>query len=176
VDEAKYLRIYLNDHLAGSSFGLSLARRIADENEGTEIGRVMAGVADEIDADRDMLQDFMKAVGARRKVVRQAIAWVGEKTARLKPNGKLVGYSPLSRYMELEMLSLGVAGKLSLWEGLIKAGGEKIEGFDIAELAKRARDQRKTIEALRLEASSDAFGAALKPSGSTAPRAAAAAR
>jgi len=175
--ETKYTGIYLNDHLAGSSFGLELAERIAKQNEGNDYGKAVEALSGEIAEDRDKLEQLMKALGVRRKIARQVLTWASEKAARLKPNGKLVGYSPLSRYMELEMLSLGVAGKLSLWEALIEAAGPEVEGIDVEALAARARDQRKRLEALRLQASPEVFGSELRPSGSSATgRAAVAAR
>ena len=48
----KHLRIYLQDHLAGSTAGLELARRTRGANEGTEYGPPLAKIADEIEADR----------------------------------------------------------------------------------------------------------------------------
>ncbi len=170
-DSAKYLGIYLNDHLAGSSFGLSLARRIAKENEGDETGRVLSEVAEEIETDRELLQTLMERLGVRRKLPRQAIAWVGEKAARFKPNGKLIGYSPLSRYIELEALSLGIAGKTSLWEALLECmDGTELAGVDIAELAARGRSQRERVEAQRLRASEQAFGEGLSDAPSDASK------
>ena len=41
-----------------------------------------------------------------------------EKAGRLKMNGELFEYSPLSRLVEFEGLTLGVTGKLSLWKVL----------------------------------------------------------
>src|SRR6188474_1149252 len=98
--ETKYTGIYLNDHLAGSSFGLELAERIAKQNEGNDYGKAVEALSGEIAEDRDKLEQLMKALGVRRKIARQVLTWASEKAARLKPNGKLVGYSPLSRYME----------------------------------------------------------------------------
>ena len=40
------------------------------------------------------------------------------RSGRLKPNGQLTGYSPLSRVVELEGLALGITGKLALWKAL----------------------------------------------------------
>ena len=36
------LGIYLNDHLAGSTAGLELAEKLRDQNQGTELGELMA--------------------------------------------------------------------------------------------------------------------------------------
>ena len=50
-----------------------------------------------------------------RTTPKSAGAWTAEKFGRLKPNGQLTGYSPLSRLVELEGLKLGITGKLGLW-------------------------------------------------------------
>jgi len=78
---------------------------------------------------------------------------------RLKLNGRLVGYSPLSRLEELEFLSLGVEGKLLLWRCLesVSSAEQRLAGFDFATLVKRAEVQREELERFRLEAAVDAF-------------------
>ena len=88
------------------------------------------------------------------------MAWVGEKLGRLKLNGQLRGYSPLSRVLELEALSVGVAGKLALWQSLQSVPGlsERLSGFDLDHLAERARRQRAEIEEQRIKAASETFG------------------
>ena len=47
--------------------------------------------------------------------LKELVALAGEKVGRLKPNGQVRGYSPLSRLLELETLSVGISGKLALW-------------------------------------------------------------
>ena len=86
---------------------------------------------------------------------------MGEKVARLKLNGQLRGYSPLSRVVELEALSVGVAGKLALWQSLSRsrASSERLSGFDLDHLSERARRQRSEIEDQRVRAAREAFGA-----------------
>ena len=49
---------------------------------------------------------------------------MAEKLGRLKPNGQILGYSPLSRLVELETLALGITGKRSLWEALLGVADE----------------------------------------------------
>src|SRR5215207_11366798 len=50
------LDVYLNDHLAGSTMGLDLARRLASQGEGTPVGKVMGAIASEIERDRETLE------------------------------------------------------------------------------------------------------------------------
>jgi hypothetical protein len=158
------LATYLNDHAAGSTVGVELARRAANANDGSELGVVLERLAAEIDEDRATLDSVMDAVGARHDRAKQAAAWVGEKAGRLKPNGQLTGYSPLSRLIELEGLSLGIEGKRLLWVSLGTLADPRLAAFDFAALAERAARQRAELEPLRRAAAGTAFEA----SGSTA--------
>ena len=152
------LAIYLNDHLAGSVVGGNLAKRIAQQNDDNEYGRRSAEIAREIEEDQATLLDVMKRTGVRRKRIRLAMARVAELAARLKPNGRLTGYSPLSRVLELEGLAIGITGKLELWrslEGVDDRSG--IPEIDYGALAARAEDQRARVEDLRLKAARQAL-------------------
>ena len=110
--------IYLNDHLAGSTFGLELARRARSANRGSEFGPPLDELVEEIAADRRQLEAIMERLGVPRDRTKVTAGWLAEKAGRLKPNGRLRGYSPLSRVLELEALSGGVNAKLGLWRAL----------------------------------------------------------
>ena len=77
------LRIYLQDHLAGATFGLALARRAQGENGGTEFGDFLARLADEIEEDRQELIAIIDGVDAGKDRLKIALAWAGEKADRL---------------------------------------------------------------------------------------------
>jgi hypothetical protein len=151
------LAIYLNDHLAGSTAGVELARRAASSNAGTDYGSVLSGIAREIEEDREMLEALMERLGVSRDRVKSAAAWMAEKAGRLKPNGHLLSYSPLSRLEEIEILLLGVTGKLSMWRALDHALHERLGGIELPELEARAESQRERLEALRLRAAAEAL-------------------
>jgi hypothetical protein len=152
------LAIYLNDHLAGSVAGVELARRARAANEGTELGRALTEICAEIEADQRTLRQLMSRLGIGESKVKAAGGWLAEKAGRLKPNGQLRGYSPLSRVLELEGLSAGVAAKAMLWRGLEETVGADLSDYDFAPLSARAEAQRERLEALRLEAATTAFG------------------
>jgi hypothetical protein len=152
------LAIYLNDHLAGATAGVELARRLRGSNEGNDLfGAPLAEICAEIEADRETLQRLMERLSIRRDPVKPVGAWVVEKLGRLKLNGQLRGYSPLSRLVELEGLSIGIAGKARLWNALERTLGDELDGFDFAALAERAVDQRSRVEELHLQATALAF-------------------
>jgi hypothetical protein len=151
------LRTYLQDHHAGSTAGLELARRAASSNEGTPYGAELAEIAEEIAEDRVTLEDAMERLGVGPHRIKDGAAWTMERVGRLKPNNKLLGYSPLSRVIELEGLVLGVTGKLALWESLRGAIGDGLEGIDFELLGERAADQRARLEAMRRRAAAEAL-------------------
>lgn len=157
----KHLRIYLQDHLAGSTAGLELARRTRGANKGTEYGPPLAQIADEIEADRRQLQGIMEALGFGGDKLKNMTAWSVEKVGRLKLNGQLTGYSPLSRVVELEGLLTGITGKWGLWVALLQIAPEepRLDAALLERLRDRAEAQRATVEELRERAAREAFGA-----------------
>jgi hypothetical protein len=150
------LGIYLNDHLAASIGAGELIKRVAASNRGTAYGEALASLRTEIEEDRRTLVAIMRRLGIRPDRTKTAAAWGAEKLGRLKLNGQLTGYSPLSRLEELEILELGVTGKLLLWQGL-RGGAPALDEAELEELIKRAQSQRRRLERLRLEAAADAL-------------------
>ena len=163
--DPKFLSIYLSDHLAGAMGGLELARRSAKSNAETEFGPFLARLAAEIQEDRSTLIDVMGRLRVSRDRVKEALGWTAEKLGRLKLNGRIRGYSPLSRLVELEALVMGVSAKLAMWRalGLVAAGEERLDGVDFVALADRATRQLEEIESHRLRAAAVALTEA-KPS------------
>jgi hypothetical protein len=136
---------------------VELARRTAGSNEGGELGTVLKRLAREIEEDRDTLLAVMDRLGIGKDRVKVAVGWAGEKAGRLKPNNRLLGYSPLSRLEELEGLALGVEGKRSLWQVLRHLAEPRLSEFDFDALLERARSQRDQLQERRLAAALDAF-------------------
>jgi hypothetical protein len=145
-----HLAIYLNDHLAGATVGVQLARRTSASNrDEPEFGPALKRVQTEIEADRETLEAVMEACEVGRDRLKPAGAWVAEKLGRLKLNGQLRGYSPLSRVLELEGLVVGITGKLRLWRLLGERRDTGLGEFDFTALAARAERQRGTVEELQ---------------------------
>jgi hypothetical protein len=156
----RLLAIYLNDHLAGATIGVQLARRAARENTGSELGDFLGEVLlPEIREDRQTLERLMGQLGIEQSRTKVAAAWAAEKVGRLKLNGELTRYSSLSRLLELEGLTAGIEGKRAFWlalEATVDRGGA-LDGFDFPALAERAESQRKRLETHRLSAAVDAL-------------------
>jgi hypothetical protein len=159
MDRQKLLRIYVQDHFAGATAGLGLARRSAGSNKGTTYGDDLARIADEIAQDRQTLEAIIDELDIPRDQVKNALAWGAERAGRFKLNGQLTGYSPLSRLVELEGLITGISGKISLWRALLELVPQepRLDAERLQELIERGEEQRRTTEELRTRAVRDAF-------------------
>src|SRR4051812_1276132 len=150
------LSVYLNDHLMGSTTGVRIARDLANRDAST----VFDELAQEIAEDRRTLLDLMDRFGAREDHVKVALGWVAERAFQVKFRGELRGYTPLSLLEEVETLSLGVEGKLAMWEALRRtyAGDPRLGPIDLDALIERASSQRARLEQERMSAADAAFG------------------
>ena len=148
------LTIYVNDHLAGAAFGRELSARALAGNRGTEFEAPLAAIATAIEEDLHSADAIRSRLGVPRDRVKAAGGWLAEKVGRLKPNGQLTGYSPLSRLLELEALAGGVQAKRSLWQALqeIAPGEARLDAEELDRLIARADQQLEQLESLRSRA------------------------
>jgi len=151
--EKDYLAIYLNDHLAGATGGVELARRLRASNRRQQpFGQSLDRLCGEIEEDRETLERVMERLGVSPSKIKPRSAWIAEKLGRLKLNGQLRGYSPLSRMLELEGLLIGITGKVALWQTLADLSAARGLGVDFEQLAARAAGQRSTVDDLHRHA------------------------
>jgi hypothetical protein len=155
----RFIAIYLNDHLAGATVGVELARRAAGSNRGSAYGQFLDELATEIRSDRESLLAIMRSLQVRVDRVKVSAAWTAEKLGRLKLNGQLRGYSPLSRLVELEALTLGVSGKLALWRALdqVEPAHPELSKATLQDLIARAQHQLESLETQRRNAVTDSL-------------------
>lgn len=154
------IALYVEDHLALSLGGIRLARRTLAENRGTPFASALEQLIPELEEDRDVLKDLLRALGRSRSVLKETAIVVGEYAGRLKLNGRLLGYSPLSRVWELEGLMAGTESRRGMWHALarLKRSDPRLEGFDFEALEARARRHREELERWRVHAADEAFG------------------
>jgi hypothetical protein len=154
------LSIYLNDQLAAGVLWRELARRSAANNAGTEAGAAIERVAAGIAQDVETFRQIMRRLGVRESKIKPRLAVVGERLGRLKLNGRLASYSPLSRFVELDVLAMGIEGKKILWENLRDGAAlaKRVADVDFDALIERAGHQRAALEPFRLAAARNALG------------------
>ena len=155
----KRLRIYLNDHSAGSLTGYELAKRCLASNEGTELGDYLRTFVAQLEDERADLKRLMESLGFPEDKFKEGMGWMAEKAGRLKLNGQIRGYSPLSRVIELEGLVIGVTGKRSLWRSVKEYGttDPRVGVIDVDRLEQQAQAQLEELEKHRLGAAEKAF-------------------
>ncbi|HEX2132277.1 MAG TPA: hypothetical protein VHH15_12015 [Actinophytocola sp.] len=154
-----FLDIYLNDQLAMGVAWRELARRSARNNREGDIGTALRSVSTAIAEDVDTFREIMTRLEVRTNPVKPGLAMVAERLGRFKLNGQLRGYSPLSRFEELEILTMGIEGKKQLWTTLRDLAGlaTRLPDIDFDELIRRAEDQRAQLEPFRVRAGTEAF-------------------
>ena len=154
------LGIYLNDHLAGLTVEVELARRVVGSHRDSDIGAALERLTTEIAGDRAALRDMMAALGVAVRRYKAYGAWLGEKVGRLKPNGYVRGRSPLSIVVELEGLRLAVEHKALGWRTLRELAKHdgRLDARRLDGLLDRARQQADTLEQLRARQVVGVFG------------------
>jgi hypothetical protein len=157
----KHLAAYLNDHMAGSVAGLELVRYLENGDFGARVVEVATTLRRDIAADRQLLAELMRQVGAEENHQRQATVWLGEKLAELKARWDDPTDGSLRLLEIAEALALGIDGKEALWQALasLPAGDPPLTA-DFARLVQRARDQRRRIETIRVMAARSALSKA----------------
>jgi hypothetical protein len=148
ADNNRLLGIYLADHRAGAAAGLARAKRFSDANATTFLAETAANVCRAIEDDVQTLDEILHRLGCRPSQWKVFVARAAECVGRLKPNGRMRGYSPLSRLVELELLVAGILTKESLWRTLsvVQQGRSELAGFDFDDLQQRAMEQRMALE------------------------------
>jgi hypothetical protein len=152
----------MDDQLAAGVLWREVARRSASSNRGSELGAALSEVATAIAEDVETFRGLMDRLGFRQSRFKPVLALLAERIGRLKPNARLVSYSPLSRFEELEFLVMGIEGKRVLWQTLGQAANlsERLGDVDFEALQERAEAQRARLEPFRLKAGADALRAA----------------
>jgi len=152
------LSIYLNDHLAGLVAAIDLIDHLIADDPDPVLERELVDLQSGLQLEQRTLRTVIDSVGSENKVG-QAMAWVGEKVARLK-----VGYGPadspgLRRFEALETLALGFCSRRLLWHTLehLAENGVLHSELDFRELEQKAGHDAGKLEALRLAASLEAL-------------------
>ncbi len=151
------LATYLHDHRAGANFAINLLEGMRDQKGDPELAQFGAHILAEVARDKETLQRIIERVGESSTDLKEASAWLFERTSRFKlthdePHG-------VGTFEALELLALGILGKLSLWEALavVAEFDYRVRGEDYGFLAARAEEQHDRVEAFRLRVVRNTF-------------------
>jgi hypothetical protein len=145
---------YLRDHLAGSTTAIELLEHLEKERSGTELEPWAAELRADVEADRRELESLLERLNVTPSTTRQAFAWLGEKAAEIKLRLDDSKGGALYLLEALEALALGIEGKGALWRSLaaVAESTPELRGVDFGRLERRADEQSRRVETMRLEA------------------------
>jgi hypothetical protein len=149
------LVVYLQDHLAGARFAVNLLEDLRHQDVDDETANLAARLLPEIHADREVLESLAAELGEDPSTLKEAVAWLAQKASRLK----LTMGEPGGIFEAVEVLSLGVLGKLALWHTLeaLAATHSAIAALDLTALCGRATSQHAALEDCRRRLAIKAF-------------------
>lgn len=157
-----HIATYLNDHLAGSVVAVELLEHLEEAHADNAIGRFVAELRADIEADRRELEALMDRLKVDRSLARRATAWLSEKVAEIKLRVDDPTGGPLRLLEALEAVEVGIEGKRALWTALAAAAEDAphLRLLDYERLKQRAVEQQQRTEEVRLIAARKALGAA----------------
>lgn len=152
MSDTSTLSAYLNDHRAGAIGALHLIRRMAESADVETPSAFLEDLGDRVEEDLRTLEDVMERLGIGQDTVRAAAGWVGENVSRFRLSPVVTRSNHLSHLLELEMISMGIQGKVMLWQSLQHAvgGDSRLLDVDVATLVDRGRRQFDEVQSHRL--------------------------
>jgi hypothetical protein len=154
------LSIYLNDHLAMMEAEIAVTKRMRSSNErDASLVRLLARHAQQVREQRRHLHAFMNRLHIGRNHLKLLGARIAERLGRFKLNGRLRSYSPLSRVVELEGLSLATEARAALWNaiGTLKDGRAVRRTLPLNGMVHQTNQQKKRLERHRTQAAAAAL-------------------
>lgn len=110
---------HVHTHLAGSAAGIDLFARGASGLLDPEAAALVRDIHRELLDERRRLRRMADDLGVGEATVMTVAARLGERVARLKPNGSWTERTPLTDLVELEAMRVAVSGKQAGWEALL---------------------------------------------------------
>jgi hypothetical protein len=143
------LTTYLHDHLAGARFAISLLADLAEQKLDGDLAQFASMLRSEIEEDKSTLEGVLARLESHPSIIKEASAWLSQKVGRIKLQ---LDSEPFSIFEALEVLSIGILGKLALWNALkrLPAEHDAKEGLDLLNLVDRATQQHTKIEERRI--------------------------
>jgi hypothetical protein len=140
------LATYVHDHLAGAKFAIELLQDLSDKGSDPRVAALAASLLPDIESDRSVLLKFAETLGEEPSGAKESAAWLTQKLSRLK----LAASDDLGAFEAIETLSLGILGKLALWNALnILQGCDAVKVLKLPDLMAAAEHQHARVEELR---------------------------
>jgi hypothetical protein len=144
------LPTYLHDHLGGAQIALQVLEAMRDQQDDPRFRTFAAALLPVAQDDDRILHSIAEKVGSSPSAVKQIGGWLLEKVSRLKLGH--TGSADFEMFESLELLALGIQGKLCLWKALQVASrlDSRLRDYDFEELVSSALRQFDEVEDQRL--------------------------
>ena len=164
------LGIYVNDHLMAATGGIELVRRMLGSHRGDKYQQPLEQLLGQLREERSAHLKMAQTLGTPVRQYKQLASWVGEKVARVKPNGHLLSRSPLSDVLEFEFIASAVLAKRAGFETLREvAEAEPSLDKDLLDrLVTQADKQHEWLAEARREVAATVFGGRSEPASEVA--------
>ena len=141
---------YVNDHLGGARIAVELLEAMRDQHDDKNFRDLATVLLLAIQADDHTLRAIAGKIGTGPSAIKEVGGWIVEKAARLKLGH--TGSTDFALFESLELLAIGIHGKLCLWKALqvASAADSRLHGFDFETLISRAQQQYDRVERNRL--------------------------
>ncbi len=158
----KSLGIYLDDHSAIMQGELELIARCCRSQQAGPLREFLGQLEREVIAQQTIVKDVKTRIGIHSRwegQLKSGAAWIAEKVGRLKLNGSLLSYSPLSRVVELESLSVAACERVALWNTLdaLADADSRLDGITFTFFQEQAENHLATLASYRRAAAMEAF-------------------
>ena len=149
------LHTYLQDHLAGATFGVNLLKDLSEQKVDKELAALAAKLVAEVQLDRETLDRIVNSLGEESSALKDAGAWVAQKLGRTK----LSTTEPFGVFEAVELMTLGVSGKIALWKTLaeIPRLETTVSVDQLKALIAQAEQQFDQLECFRLRMAKSLF-------------------
>lgn len=157
------LATYLHDHLAGSHFAVKLLDSMHEQYRDEELGEFALTLCADVKQDQNVLQEIIDHVGKARLDLTEVAGWLAEKASQFKLQRDDSG-GGLGTFEALEALTLGICGKIALWQALplIREFDARLPEYDFKGLMARGDEQYARTEEQRLRIIETTFRATSK--------------
>jgi hypothetical protein len=148
---------YVNDHLGGARIALQLLEAMRDQHDDQNFRDLASVLLPAVRDDDHVLRAIAERIGPGPSPIKEVGGWILEKAGRLKLGH--TGSTDFAMFESLELLVLGIHGKLCLWKALLVVSrtDSRLEGFDFEALSCRAQHQYDRVERNRLHLAQTVF-------------------
>ncbi len=164
------LSIYVNDHLMAATAGIELVGRMLGSHRGDRFEGRLEQLLTELREEKTAHLQMAAVLGIPVRQYKQLASWVGEKLARMKPNGHLLSRSPLSDVVEFEFIASAVLAKRAGFETLREVAEvePKLDKELLDRLIEQADQQHEWLAEARREVAATVFGGRPEPASEAA--------